>query len=205
MNRRGLSLLEMLLAISITSVIGAAIASMMAAATTSLTSKNDGRQSAIRLATTQVRLGAYIAPSLCILDKGNSFLTLWNEDSSESDTVHSSEIRWIRFDSDDKTLHVQFVNFPEDWSQSMIDAADVECNSLTNYETLFDGLQSDNLIASISLVDAMESCAFWIDTAEPTEATRVCIRFSFTSLFGETNDAMIDESIRIHHLPSEQQ
>jgi prepilin-type N-terminal cleavage/methylation domain-containing protein len=205
MNRRGLSLIEMLLAISITSVIGAAIASMMAAATTSLTSKSDGRQSAIRLATTQVRLGAYIAPSLCILDKGNSTLTLWTEDSRESDTVHASEIRWIRFDSEEKTLNVQFVDFPEEWSETMIDAADVECNSLTNYEALFNGLQSDNLITSIALVDAMETCVFWINTTEPIESTRVCIRFSFTSSFGETNDAMIDESIRMHHSPSEQQ
>jgi len=44
MNRRGLSLLEMLLAIGITSIIGAAIASMMAASTNGLASKNDGRQ-----------------------------------------------------------------------------------------------------------------------------------------------------------------
>ncbi|MDE1038661.1 MAG: prepilin-type N-terminal cleavage/methylation domain-containing protein, partial [Phycisphaerales bacterium] len=81
MNRRGLSLIEMIIAIGITAVIGAAIASMMAAATNSLTSKDDGRQSAIRLATTQVRLGAYIAPSRCIVDKSNTHVTLWLEDS----------------------------------------------------------------------------------------------------------------------------
>ena len=62
MNRRGLSLLEMTIAIGITAIIGVAIAAMMAAASNSLSSKDDGRQSAIRLATTQVRLAAYIAP-----------------------------------------------------------------------------------------------------------------------------------------------
>ncbi len=204
MNRRGLSLLEMILAIGITSIIGAAIASMMAAATNSLSSKDDGRQSAIRLATTHVRLGAYIAPSYCILDKGNSFLTLWTDDSRESETVHASEIRWIRFNDSTNALTVQFVDFPDEWSQSMIDAADVECNSNTNYESLLAGLQSDDLIDSISLVDAMASCSFWINDSEPFAATRVCIRFSFASSLGETNDAIIDETIRIHHPPSEQ-
>ena len=92
MNRRGLSLLEMTLAIGITAIIGAAIASMMAAAANSLTSKDDGRQSAIRVATTQIRLGAYIAPSRCILDKNNTTITLWLEDSTEGKTVHASEI-----------------------------------------------------------------------------------------------------------------
>ena len=83
MNRRGLSLLEMTIAIGITSIIGAAIAAMMAAASNSLSSKDDGRQSAIRLATTQVRLAAYIAPSRCILEKNSSQLTLWLEDSRQ--------------------------------------------------------------------------------------------------------------------------
>jgi type II secretory pathway pseudopilin PulG len=205
MNRRGLSLLEMLLAIGITSIIGAAIASMMAASTNSLSAKDDGRQLAIRLATTQVRLGAYIAPSLCLLDKGNDYLTLWTEDSRESDTVHASEIRWIRFDETTNMLNVLFVDFPDEWSQSAIDTADIECNSATNYESLLTGLQNDTLIESISLVDAMASCSFWTNDSDPLSATRICIRFSFESFFGETNDALVDETIRIHSPPAEQQ
>jgi hypothetical protein len=205
MTHRGLSFLEMLLAIAITSVIGAAIASMMAAANTGLSSKDDGRRSAIRLALTQVRLGAYIAPSLCILDKGNSYVTLWTEDSRESDTVHASEIRWIQFDNTTKLLSVQFVDFPNEWSQSMIDAADVECSAMTNYESLLFGLQSDDLIESISLVDGMESCSFWMNESDPLAAKRVCVRFSFTSSFGATSDSIVDETIRMHHIPSEQE
>jgi|TARA_B100000959_G_C14953463_1_gene612780 hypothetical protein len=205
MNRRGLSLLEMFLAIGITSIIGAAIASMMAASTNSLSAKDDGRQSAIRLATTQIRLGAYIAPSLCILDKGNSHLTLWTDDTRESETVHASEIRWVRYDESTNLLNVLFVNFPDEWSQSMIDAADIECTSATNYESLLTGLQNDKLIDSISLVDAMASCSFWINNSNPLSATRICIRFSFDSSFGETNDSLVDETIRIHRPPSEQQ
>ena len=205
MNRRGLSLLEMLLAIGITSIIGAAIASMMAAATNSLSANDDGRQSAIRLATTQVRLGAYIAPSFCILDKGDSFLTLWTEDSRESDTVHASEVRWIQFDREKKELNVLFVDFPDDWSQAMIDAVDIECTSMTNYESLLTELRSDDVVDSISLVDAMASCSFWTNNTEPLNATRVCIRFSFETSFGKTTDSIVDETIRIHHQPSEQQ
>ena len=154
---------------------------------------------------TQIRLGAYIAPSLCILDKGNSHLTLWTDDTRESETVHASEIRWVRYDESTNLLNVLFVNFPDEWSQSMIDAADIECTSATNYESLLTGLQNDKLIDSISLVDAMASCSFWINNSNPLSATRICIRFSFDSSFGETNDSLVDETIRIHRPPSEQQ
>lgn len=205
MNRRGLTLLEMTLAIGITAVIGAAIASMMAAATNSIASKDDGRQSAIRLATTQVRLGAYIAPSRCILEKSTTQLTLWFDDSTESQTPHATEIRWIRFDESSKLLSVKFVDFPAEWSQSMIDAQNIECNSLTDYELLLESFESSNLITSVHLVDSINSCSFWINNFVPTDATHISIRFSLESSLGITSDSIIDETIRIHQSPSEQQ
>ena len=205
MIRRGLTLLEMTLAIGITGVIGAAIASMMAAASNSLTSKDDGRQSAIRLATTQVRLGAYIAPSLCLLAKDNSSFTLWFDDSIESKTVHASEIRWIQFNEVAKELSVMFVQFPEDWSQGSIDEANIECNALTDYSILLDTFQANSLIESIPLVDSMQTCQFWIETNNPIEAKRISIRFTLESSIGQTSDAYIDETIRLHQSPSEQQ
>lgn len=205
MNRRGLSLLEMIIAIGITAVIGAAIASMMAAATNSLISKDDGRQTSIRLAITQVRLGAYIAPSRCIVDKSNTHITLWLEDSRESNTVHASELRWIQFDETNTYLVVKFVSFPQEWSQAMIDASDIECNANTDYETLLLSFETSNVIQTIPLVDDIKECKFWINAAEPFDATQVSVRFALVSSYGTTSDAVIDETIRLHQPPAEQQ
>lgn len=202
-QRKGLSLLETLLAISITAVIGVAISALMAAASNSLSSKDDGRSTAIRLATTQIRLGAYIAPSLCVLDKSIDQITLWFEDSRTSNTVHVSEIRWVAFDSEAKTLSVKFVDFPANWSQAMVDEADYECNSLTDYQSVLSIFESSEYITTVPLVDSIETCNFWINQTNPTEATRVCIRFSLESEFGVTKDSMIDESIRLHVSPIE--
>ena len=201
MNQRGLSLLETLLAISITAVIGVAISALMAAAANSLSSRDDGRSTAIRLATTNIRLGAYIAPSLCVLDKSNNHITLWFEDSRTSNTVHASEIRWITFDSGTKTLSVKFVDFPASWSQSIVDEADSECNSLTDYASVLSSFESSEYITTVPLVDSIETCNFWINQPNPVEATRVSIRFSLASVFGVTKDSMIDESIRLHVTP----
>ncbi len=203
MSRRGLSLLETLLAISITSVIGVAISALMAAASNSLSSKDDGRGTSIQLATTQIRLGAYIAPSLCVLDHSNSHVTLWFEDNRTSSTVHVSEIRWIAFDEATKTLSVKFVDFPQSWSQSMVDEADFECNSLTDYASLLSTFESSQYITAVPLVHSIESCNFWINQTIPIEATRVSARFSLASEFGVTKDSMIDESIRLHVTPNQ--
>jgi len=205
MKRRGITLLEMTLAIGITSIIGIAIASMMAAATTGLTAKDDGRQSAIRLATTQVRLGAYIAPSRCLLDKSSSHITLWFDDSNEGGTVNVTEVRWIEFDEDSKELTVKFIDFPVEWSQEMIDASDIECNSFTDFEILLDSYESSDVIDTVTLVDSIHSCNFWTNDLDSLEATRISIRFSLESRDGNTHDAIIDETIRHHQEPSEQQ
>jgi len=195
----------MTLAIGITAIIGSAIASMMAAASNSLTSKDDGRQSAIRLATTQIRLGAYIAPSRCILEKNSASITLWLEDSKEGKSVHASEVRWIQFDEARNELAVKFVTFPEGWTQSMIDAADVEGDAFTNYKSLLDTFELNGWIDSVTLVDSIHSCSFWIDKPNPIDATQICVRFSLQSTFGITTDSIIDETIRLHQPPSEQQ
>lgn len=205
MNRRGLSLLEMTLAIGITSVIGAAIAAMMAASANSLSAKDDGRQSAIRVATTQVRLGAYIAPSRCIVNKSNDQITLWFEDTDDSKTVHASEVRWIQFDEESNILAVKFIDFPTHWTQSSIDDANIECSSLTDYDLLLTSFESSNLIDSIPLVDSIQSCQFWINTPNHLDATQVSVRFSLESNLGTTIDSIIDETIRLHQLPSEEQ
>ncbi len=203
MNRRGLSLIEMTIAIGITAVIGLAIASMMAAATNSLASKDDGRQSAIRLATTQVRLGAYIAPSNCLLDKANEMLTLWFDDTNESNSVHIDEVRWIQYDSASKELSVKFVNFPDEWTPQMVENANIECNPLTDYSQLLESFSLNNHIEKIALVDSITNCKFWTNNINALEATQVSIRLSLESIYGETKDAIIDEGIRLHQSPSE--
>ncbi|MBC8202594.1 MAG: prepilin-type N-terminal cleavage/methylation domain-containing protein [Planctomycetes bacterium] len=205
MNRRGLTLLEMILAIGITAIIGAAIASMMAAVSNGLTSRDDGRRTAVQLATTQVRLSAYIAPARCLLDKGDTTLTIWLDDARESGTVHASEIRWLTFDAPNKAFIVKFIDFPDNWSQSMIDAADTECDESTNYNEMLTTFESSDLVSEFALVDAMETCSIWINEIDPISATRICVRFSLSTNFGPSSEALVDESIRQHLPPQEQQ
>lgn len=205
MKRRALTLIEMILALSITAVISLAIATMMAAVSTGVNAKDDGRQTAIRIATTKSRLAAYIAPSRCIIDKGIDSVTLWLEDSRESNTIHASEVRWIQFDESTQELQVKFVDFPESWPQSLIDSTDLELSKSSDFDSVLNSFELSNLIDSIPIVDSIGSCLFWSNDTDPFEATQISMRFSLTSTMGETEQALIDETIRLHQGPMEQQ
>jgi len=207
MNRRGFTLLETIIAIGFTAVIGAAIAAMMAAATTGLTSKDDGRTSAIHMATTKNRLASYIAPARCILENTDHTLTLWLHDGTKNNKINISEIRWIHYPTaqrmDEKSLHVHFVSFPSTWSQAMIEEADTEVTLNTNFKVLRESLQRQQLIRDYDLIDSLESCVFWLNDKKPNDATLVSARYTVLSENGDFTDVLINESIRCHSLPAE--
>ena len=205
MNRRGFTFIELILALSITSVIGLSIVTMMAAVSNGITSKDDGRQSAVRLSIAKVRLGAYLAPARCLVQKTPTTLTVWFNDTRESNTIHSSEIRWIKFDDASKQLLVSFVSFPEGWTEEEETTNDVECSLTTDFESLFDTFKLNGWITTLPIVDAIETCTFWINQPEPKDSNQVSMRFSMSSSFGETKELVIDELIRLQQQPMEQQ
>ena len=205
MSHRGFTLIELILAIGITAVIGLSITTMMEAATSGITSKNDGRQSAIRIAATKFRLAAYIAPSRCVLGIEPSSITLWFDDNEVSNTVHATEIRWMQFNETINELQVKFVSFPGTWSQTQIDTANAEYSQSTDFNAVLQSFSSDGFIKVVTINDAIESCTFWANEIDPLEATQLSLRFSLNTSSGITQDALIDETIRLHQQPMEQQ
>jgi hypothetical protein len=140
-----------------------------------------------------------------LLRKSDDAFVIWIDDSRESGTVNASEVRWLSYDDLNNTFVVQFVDFPEDWSESMLETADIECDQSTNYEFLLETLETSQLIGEFDLVDGMQSCSIWTDVLDPLLATRVSIRFTLATSFGPSSNAIVDESIRQHLPPQEQQ
>lgn len=125
---RGLTLLEFMIAILITSFIAVTMGGMITAVARSIESDRFNRESVVRGQALAARLGSYITPSLCVLDASAKpeSIVMWLEDSRASNTVHLTEIRWIERDSATDTVVVHYVAFPESMSQLERDALDVE-------------------------------------------------------------------------------
>ena len=109
MNRRGMTLLETLLAVSMTVVVGAGISGMMHVLSNDVAMQHDVRTGVIRAALVQARLSAYVGRSRCMLDLEPSRAVFWLQDADADDTVHATEVRWIAFDADGSAATIGWV------------------------------------------------------------------------------------------------
>ena len=126
--RHGLTLLEFMIAMLITSLIAMAMGGMINAVASSVEADRHNRESIVRGQALDVRLGSYITPSLYILDttaKPES-IVIWLEDSRPGGTVNLTELRWIERESATNTVVLYYVKFPDAMTQVERDALDVE-------------------------------------------------------------------------------
>ncbi|MDY7109172.1 MAG: prepilin-type N-terminal cleavage/methylation domain-containing protein [Planctomycetota bacterium] len=198
---RGLTLLELMLALVVTALIAGAISGMMSAVTAGVSTRRDNRSTMVGASAAAARLSAYVAPSCCILDIVGSDLVLWREDSRESGTVHATEIRWLVFNAVDGTYDVCFVSFPPGWSQAARDLEDNEYTLATNWMSVLSSYQSKGWIASMPLVDGLDSVGIATDAVDPLDSRHVNFRLGFATTEGAM-DVCIASTIRLHETPS---
>ena len=179
--RRGLSLLELLLAMSITAMVAAAITAMLGAVSAGVSTRRDSRANMVLANAAQSRLSAYIAPARCVLAHSGSDLTLWLHDSRESGGVHATEIRWLRYDAAAGEIRVWYVQFPKDWSQAACDLEDEAYPMTSNWMAVLADYQARGYITVQPLIDNLDSVSFVLDQAQAIDARLVIGRLDFRS------------------------
>jgi hypothetical protein len=201
LHPRGLSLLEMLLAMSITAMVGGAIVGMLGAVSTGVGSRRDSRTTMVQAAASRSRLAAYIAPARSVLASTTSSVTLWLDDSRESQTVHASEIRWIRFNAEDREITVRYVRFPEAWSQTTRNLADNEYAAGSNWDIVLTTYTAQGLIASMTLVDEVESVEVSADATLSKDVKHMAFELGFAADAGPM-PVMVSATIGLHQPPT---
>ncbi|MCK4872469.1 MAG: prepilin-type N-terminal cleavage/methylation domain-containing protein [Phycisphaerales bacterium] len=125
---RGLTLVELLISLIITAMVGTALAALLNAVAVATKTNIGTREIVIRTHAIDSRVALYTDTALALLDvrdDGNG-LVIWLSDDRASGTVHGTEIRWLTYDPAENTLTVQYVEFPEGWSQMLKDLYDLE-------------------------------------------------------------------------------
>jgi len=179
--QRGLSLLELLLAMSITVMVAGAIAAMLGAVSSGIGVRRDNRAVMVLSNAAQSRLSAYIAPSSCVLSIDGPNLVLWLGDSRQSGTVHATELRWFLFDSTLGVLNVLYVDFPDEWSQAACDLEDNEYPSTTDWMSVLAEYQAAGWIVSQSLVDNLDSLAISTDLPVVIDSRHIFFELGFST------------------------
>ncbi|MBL0927254.1 MAG: hypothetical protein IBJ11_06325 [Phycisphaerales bacterium] len=123
--RRGLTLLELLIALSITGLTGLAVAGVITAVARGVGSISDGRSAVQRAHAAHARLRAYTEPALALLacDPARG-IALWLHDDRRNGRVNLSELRVFWFDREARTITVERVQFPADWPPAWIEQSD---------------------------------------------------------------------------------
>jgi len=173
--RRGLSLVELMLALTITGMVAAAIASMLAAVTTGTHTRRDNRAAALTGNAMATRIAAYVTPARAFLAADSDRLALWLHDDRQSESVHASEIRWFLYHEADAELRVHFASFPEDWTQAAINLEDREYPRNSDWWTLLEQLEALGWTDSIPVADGITDLIIRIDSVTALDARHVTI------------------------------
>lgn len=179
-HRAGLTLLELLLALSITAIMGVAVASMLTMVSTVAQSDREGRSVLLRAHAAQARLRAYIDPSLCVLqhDAANQTLCVWLADQAGPESVNLTEIRVLWFDPTGRTIDVERVQFPAAWPEISRQAADVIVPVGTDYIAAVLAQRALGFTVRQTVVSNVWSAGWGFNTgkgAPPSDATRATL------------------------------
>lgn len=96
---RALTLVEMLMALAITGMIGAAVASMLTAVTYGTNTSTDLRSLVVKNKTLSSRITAAVRGSAQLLDAGDGYLVLWTKDLNDSGEPDLLELQRIELDA----------------------------------------------------------------------------------------------------------
>ena len=197
---RGLTLLELLLAMAITALVAAACAAMLGAVTSGVSTRRDSRALMVRTNTAQTRLAGYVTPCRSLLAADGSGVVLWLDDARESDSVNASEIRWLIYDSATGTLDVLFVQFPAGWSELERQLADQQYPPTADWNTVRAEYDGNGWLTRATLLDGLDS--FSAGTDQPIALDSRHVTFALDFRVDETTAAVrLFETIRLHQPP----
>jgi len=200
--RRALTVLELLLALMVTGLVGLGIASMLTMVSSSASADQDRRSVILRSHAAQVRLRAYVVPALCILQHDpNEGIAIWLHDERPRNNVNLSELRVIWWREGERRLVVERVVFPEEWSDLMKEMADHPLPAGTNFFDTMAAQRGLGRTQSETLIDQLEGFEVVFNEASPLDAARIRFELTLATDGGDTHESLLAMGMPNHRHP----
>ena len=182
MRRRGLTTLELVLALLVTTLVGLGVASMLSMVSAGEAADREGRSVLLRAHAAQVRLRAYFNPAKRAMEyRSGEGLSVWLHDQRDEGLVNLSELRIIWTDAADGTMRVEWVDFPDDWTETQILTFDAAMSPDADFFAVMATQRAAGMTASMPLVDGLASADMSFQNAgRPNLSERVFVRLRFT-------------------------
>ncbi len=203
--RRGMTLLELLLASTSTATVALGIVGMTSALTDGIMDQHDTRASVLRAGVSQSRVSAYIARSRCLLDLEEDRIVLWLEDADGDEAVDGVEVRWLEWNPSRKTVTISWFADPgEILEEPFADLANTDWWAQQQAYGRMSSLQS----GSLDLAGGITGWVFDADLSTTPQNRRLAALQRRTvmatydiTVSNTTRQHCIGESVRRHQLP----
>ncbi len=184
--RRGMTVVELLIAMTITVMIGLAMATVLTSVSRGLSSTNSERSALQRANVLSHRLTSYTQSALAIIEADDRGLAMWLHDESGEGRVNLLELRVFWVDEVGQTISIERIVFPVAWTLEEIDTANTLVTSIedpfvviaqqralgyTETSLLIDGMAAVNFIPAEST--AAESSRFAMIVDLPIETNHI--------------------------------
>ena len=173
----GMTLVELLLGLVIASMVFAAVAAMLFAASSGTANAAERRGFSVSCAATMARLGFAIRSSQLVLAKGDNYLILWMAETTQRNgRPNTSEIQRIEWDPDRNELQC--------WKarDDLAEAEDTSFNlAASNYLMLTDLLKGGGFFTSRLWATDVTGWSTVLDAADPREAAFVSYRLTLAA------------------------
>jgi hypothetical protein len=202
-SRRGITTVELLIAIAITAVTGLAIATVTTSLARGITATNESRSALQRALAAHTRYRAYVEPCLSVLDfDPDRGFALWLHDDRSNGQVNVSELRVFWYDgTPDGEATMERVVWPDAWDEPAKEAADITLSGVDNY---FDAMETQRGLGyteTVVMIDGLSGQSVAHDASDIAEADRVRVELDVqVGTFG-TERIMVASGLPNHRIP----
>ncbi|HBS28984.1 MAG TPA: hypothetical protein DEB06_05940 [Phycisphaerales bacterium] len=195
-------MLELLLAIVVTSFVGLALSTALTATARGMTGAGDARSALQRAHAAYVRLRAYTDPALCVFqhDPERGFV-VWLDDSRYSGTVNLTEIRVFWVKPAEGVVTVERVDFPDEWPEEIVGPLDTVVPTGSDaFTAMLDQRALGNTTEEV-LVDGAEQLELIFSTPDPLDAARFQARLTMDAGTEDAQPVLMALGMRAHQKP----
>jgi len=172
-------LLELLLAMTATALLGLGIAGVLALSIQGTSTRNDMQESFVRLGLLTARINASIRESRMVLAQGDDYLLLWTADTSVNGVPNLSEMRLIERDPDTGEIGQSVIEFTVDTPYALT----------TNFASLVSQLQGGGQFIYTPWGENLSEWTITLDHAAPPLAMSVSYRLTLS--IGQVEDTAV--------------
>lgn len=192
-RQRGLTLLELLLAMSGLGLVGLAVAGLTTAMVSGTNTRNDLRELVVKHKAISARMTAAVRSSSQVLAVQDGWVLLWVYDTRDDDLPNVSELRLIERDAEG-VLGSYMIVWPSDWTEEEIAALDIALPLDTDWSTVAAAMRTPRVegqpgFERTTWARNVTRLALGIDAPNPQQAKLVSFQIDLSA--GSFTDVVI--------------